>query len=120
MGWHACPVGCFGQAVLSLALPRDGVSGARLVWRHLSFIQELQGPADPSIPPRWPCPMCPWTVRTSVCCSAITFQAGPGQRQGLSACPSHRFGDTSAQEGPDVWVLDGQGRETSQTTALMT
>lgn len=49
------PVGCFGQGVLSLALPRGGVwvalSGAGQAWRHLSFLPELQDAADTSVSP---------------------------------------------------------------------
>lgn len=63
-------------------------------------------------------PRCPWTMDTPACCSAMAFLSGPGQRQGLSSYPAHRFGDTSPEEGPSACVLDGQGWETLQTTAL--
>lgn len=100
VGWCARPVRRFGQGVLLLVLPCDGVSvapaGAGLAWS----CEVLQTP--PSLPGT-PAPA-PWTVRTSVCCLAMAFQAGPGQRQGLSL--AQRFGDVRPQEGPGVHVLD--------------
>lgn len=40
----------------------------------------------------------------------------PGQGQGLN--PAHRSGGISPHEGPGIHVLDGQGQESLQTTAL--
>lgn len=43
-----CPVGCFGQGVLSLQV-WVALCGAGLAWAHLSFLPELQDAADTSI-----------------------------------------------------------------------